>query len=117
MFYDKDLMGGGSRQTAPPLTIKTDLLASGAGPNWQTSAVAPIPAPAGAAKAVRRPTVGRAAAGRTSKVDADGGSGGGGKQTRQEGEGDLNDVNWSDDEALDALVDKLAEEVDGKDRR
>lgn len=28
--------------------------------------------------------------------------------------GDLEDVNWSDDEALDALVDKVVGEVDGK---
>eukprot|EP00904_Undaria_pinnatifida_P000364 jgi/Undpi1/10328/HiC_scaffold_28.g12778.m1 len=40
-----------------------------------------------------------------------GGRSGSGKQSLAEGEGGLDDVNWSDDEALDALVDKMAEEV------
>lgn len=100
--------------------MKTDLITpSTVAPSWQTPTFPRKPAPAGAAKAVGPPLTGGAAAGAPSKVDGGGGGGGAGdgKQTRGEGEGDLNDVNWSDDEALDALVDKLAGEVGGKKNR
>lgn len=84
-----------------------------------------MPAPAGATKTIKPPLTGAAAAaaGASSKLDAEGGGGGGGdgggdgKPTGQEGAGDLDEINWSDDEALDALVDKMAGEVDGKKNR
>lgn len=54
--------------------------------------------------------------------DASGGGGsGGGEGGGGDGAGDvgggLGDVNWSDDDALDAMVDDIGREVDGKRRR
>lgn len=119
LFYDKNLLGGGNRSPVPPpLAMKTDLLTpSSAAQNSQVPELPSSPTPPTAAtKPINPPLVGGPAG--ASKADADGDGGGGrsgsGKQSLAEGEGGLDDVNWSDDEALDALVDKMAEEVQGK---
>ncbi len=47
-------------------------------------------------------------------ADGGGGGGGGGGEGEGSGDGGLGDVNWSDDDALDAMVDDIGREVDGK---
>lgn len=121
LFYDKNLLGGGDRKAVqPPLAIKTDLLTpTSAAKNFQVPALPPTPTPPTAGtKPTSPPLVGGTSGVGKADANGDGGGdgGGSGKQSREEGEGGLDDVNWSDDEALDALVDKMAEEVDGKGR-
>lgn len=100
MFYDEALLGGGTNKPTVPLTIKTDLLSPS-----RASLVSAVPTVASPVADAKAPSA---------AVHKDGGGDEGVEGDEGADEGALDDVNWSDDEALDALVDKFVGEVDGK---
>lgn len=98
--------------------IKTELSSRPA--SAELSSLAPLAAPSSSAallagsslRGSSAPNVGHGEGG---NPDGSGGGAGGGSGVG--GESGLGDVNWSDDEALDAMVDDISREVDGEKRR
>lgn len=127
LFYDEKLLGRGDRKTPATSMVKTELLSSARPAPAERTPLAAIAPPAtqvsssdAAAAALAgsglrgsgAPNVGHGKGG-----SADGGGDGAGGGSGVGGEAGLGDVNWSDDEALDAMVDDIGREVDGKKRR
>lgn len=112
LFYDQELLSRGNAPrpahapTAPaPTPIKVDALL----PPLTATENQPAAASGGGAIAASGEPAGSGVGG-----GGDGDGAGGGSAWGGAGGGGLGDVNWSDDDELDAMVDDISREVDGK---
>ncbi|CAN0309802.1 unnamed protein product [Pylaiella littoralis] len=118
LFYDEKLLGRGDGKPSATSKVTSKQLQSPSGrASGKLTPTAPTP-PSSATRAPSSRAAGALAGGvppgssAPDVGDGGGGGAGGGSGSGGGGESGLGDVNWSDDEALDAMVDDIGREVD-----